>query len=44
MRVKAECQVLYFDHNNPEEGYRLGEEWMESSHTEKIMGMLVDSS
>jgi len=41
--IKAKCQVLHFDHNNPMQPYRLGEQWLESCLVEKNLGAVVDS-
>ena len=39
---KAQCKVLHLGQGNPQYQYRLGNEWIESSHVEKELGMLVD--
>jgi len=39
---KARCKVLHMARGNPKHKYRLGGEWLESSPTEKDLGILVD--
>jgi len=40
---KARCRVLLLGHHDPMQGYRLGEEWLESCLAEKDLGVLVNS-
>ncbi|XP_074666537.1 uncharacterized protein LOC141917328 [Strix aluco] len=37
---KAKRWVLHLGHNNPQHGYRLGEEWLESCQSERDLGGL----
>ncbi|KAJ7409794.1 hypothetical protein BTVI_55579 [Pitangus sulphuratus] len=39
---KVMYKVLHLDHGNPKHKYRLGGEWIENSHEEKDLGVLVD--
>ncbi|GAB0181697.1 mitochondrial enolase superfamily member 1 [Grus japonensis] len=39
---KAKCKVLHMGQRNPKHGYRLGEEWIDSSPEEKDLRVLID--
>ncbi|GAB0209733.1 cAMP-dependent protein kinase inhibitor alpha [Grus japonensis] len=39
---QAKCNILHVGQDNPKHGYRLGNEWIESSPEEKSLGRLVD--
>ncbi|GAB0183700.1 mitochondrial enolase superfamily member 1 [Grus japonensis] len=40
---KGKCKALHPERNNPRHQYTLGTDWLESSSTEKDLGVLVDN-
>jgi len=38
---KAKCKVLHLGQGNPQSQNRLGDEWIESSATDKYLGVLA---
>lgn len=43
MKLKGKCRVLYLERNKLMHQYRLGIKLLESSSTEKDLGVLMDS-
>ena len=40
---KNKCQIMHLERGNPDYTYRLGDEMLESSPTERDLGILADS-
>jgi len=41
---KAKCKVLHMGQGKPEYQYRLGDEWIESSSAEDILGLCAPAT
>jgi len=41
---KAKCKVLHKSWDNPQYQYRLGDEWIEISPAENVLGIQVDEN